>query len=59
MNIATVVIQIIALGFFLCVAANLFQAPAPPPRYIRFIAGGLFLWLLSLMIAGIELHAAR
>lgn len=57
MNIATVVIQIAALVLFLCVALEFLQVP-PTPRYIRFISGGLFLWLLSLMIVA-EIHAAH
>jgi hypothetical protein len=57
MNIATVVIQIVALLLFIAVALDFLQIP-PTPRYIRFIAGGLFLWLLSLMIVA-ELHAAH
>ena len=51
------ILQLGALALFGCVAFNLFQSPSPPPRYIRFIAGGLFLALLSLMIGPIVLHA--
>ena len=58
MNIATVVIQIVALLLFACVALDFLQIPAPTPRYARFIAGGLFFWLLSLMIVA-EIHAAH
>jgi hypothetical protein len=57
MNIVPLVLQIIALAFFLCVALELLQTP-PTPRYIRFTAAGLFFWLLSLMIVA-ELHAAH
>jgi len=54
MTIITLVIQIAALICLLFAAFNLFQAPPNKPNWGWL---GMFLWLLSLMVSGIQLHA--
>lgn len=54
MNIITLVIQLRALMCLFFAAFNLFTAPPNKPVWGWL---GLFLWLLSLMVSGIELHA--
>ena len=53
MTIVTLVIQIAALICLLFAAFNLFQAPPNKPVWGWL---GMFLWLLSLMVSGIQLH---
>jgi hypothetical protein len=53
MNILPLLIQIVALVCLLFASFNLFPGPGRP------VWGwfGMFLWLLSLMISGVQLHA--
>lgn len=53
MNIFPFLIQLAALTFLCFEAFRLFQGPGRPSWGWL----GLFLWLLSLMVGGIELHA--
>ena len=52
MNILPLLLQLIALVCLLFAAFNLFGRPNPSWGWL-----GLFLWLLSLMVSGIVLHA--
>lgn len=54
MNIIPLLLQIIALICLAFAAFNLFTGPAPKPAWGWL---GMFLWLLSLMVSGIQLHA--
>ena len=54
MNIIPLIIQIFALICLAFAAFNLFTGPAPKPAWGWL---GMFLWLLSLMVSGIQLHA--
>jgi hypothetical protein len=54
MNILPLVIQIFALAFLFFEAFRLFQAPPNRPVWGWL---GMALWLLSLMVSGIQLHA--
>ena len=54
MNILPLILQIIALVCLFFAAFNLFTAPPNKPVWGWL---GLFLWLLSLMVSGIVLHA--
>jgi len=54
MNILPLLLQIIALVCLGFAAFNLFGGPPSRPVWGWL---GLFLWLLSLMISGIALHA--
>jgi hypothetical protein len=54
MTIVTLIIQIAALLCLLFAAFRLFQSPPSKPDWGWL---GMFLWLLSLMVSGIELHA--
>lgn len=56
MDILPLIIQIIALVCLFFAAFNLFQAPPNRPVWGWL---GMFLWLLSQMVSGIVLHAAR
>jgi hypothetical protein len=53
MNILPLILQLVALACLLFAAFNLFQAPPNKPVWGWL---GMFLWLLSLMISGIQLH---
>ena len=54
MNIIPLILQLFAL-LFLCFAAfNLFTSPPNKPVWGWL---GMFLWLLSLMVSAINLHA--
>lgn len=52
MNILPLLLQLVALVCLLFAAFNLFPRPNPSWGWL-----GMFLWLLSLMVSGIELHA--
>lgn len=52
MNILPLLLQLIALVCLLFAAFNLFTRPNPSWGWL-----GMFLWLLSLMVSGIVLHA--
>jgi hypothetical protein len=54
MNILPLILQVIALVCLFFAAFNLFTAPPNKPVWGW---GGMFLWLLSLMVSGIVLHA--
>lgn len=54
MNIVPLILQIIALVCLLFAAFNLFGGPPARPSWGWL---GMFLWLLSLMVSGIVLHA--
>jgi len=54
MNIFPLIIQIFALICLAFAAFNLFQLPPNKPVWGWL---GMFLWLLSLMVSGIVLHA--
>ena len=54
MNIVPLILQIIALVCLAFAAFNLFQSPPNKPVWGWL---GMFLWLLSLMVSGIQLHA--
>jgi hypothetical protein len=54
MNIVPLILQLIALVCLLFAAFNLFGGPPQRPVWGWL---GLFLWLLSLMVSGIALHA--
>jgi hypothetical protein len=54
MNIVPLILQIFAVIFLFFAAFNLFTGPAPKPLWGWF---GMALWLLSLMVNGITLHA--
>jgi len=54
MNIITLVIQVAALVCLFFAAFRLFQSPPSKPDWGWL---GMFLWLLSLMVRGIELQA--
>ena len=54
MNIIPLVLQLFALVFLFFAAFNLFTSPAPKPQWGWL---GTALWLLSLMVSGIQLHA--
>ena len=54
MNILPLLLQVLALICLAFAAFNLFTAPAKKPSWGWL---GLFLWLLSLMVSGIALHA--
>jgi hypothetical protein len=51
----TLVLQIIALVCFIVSWLNL---PVPSAKPLNWLAFGLFLWLLSLMLGGVVLHQA-
>lgn len=53
MNIVPLLLQIVALVCLAFAAFNLFGAPSRPSWGWL----GMFLWLLSLMVSGIALHA--
>lgn len=55
MNILPLLLQVAALVCLLFAAFNLFTAPPNKPVWGWL---GMFLWLLSLMITGIQLHPA-
>jgi hypothetical protein len=52
MNSITFVLQLIALVCLFFAAMSLFPIPRPSWGWL-----GMFLWLLSLMIGGLALHA--
>jgi hypothetical protein len=54
MNIVPFLLQVVALVCLLLAALNV-----PSRGRIQWFAAGMFLWLLSLMVSGIELHAVR
>lgn len=54
MNIVPLILQIIALVCLAFASFGLFQASPGKPVWGWF---GMFLWLLSLMVSGIQLHA--
>jgi hypothetical protein len=54
MNIPVLIIQVFALVFLFFASFNLFGGPPNRPIWGWF---GLFLWLLSLMVSGLNLHA--
>ena len=54
MNIVPLILQLIALVCLLFAAFNLFGGPPARPAWGWL---GMFLWLLSLMVSGIALHA--
>jgi hypothetical protein len=54
MNIIPLIIQIFALVFLFFAAFNLFGGPPQRPVWGWL---GMALWLLSLMVSGINLHA--
>ena len=54
MNIVPLIIQIIALVCLFIAALGWFTTPAPRPQWGWL---GMALWLLSLMVSGIQLHA--
>ncbi len=54
MNIVPLIIQIFALVFLFFAAFNLFGGPPQRPVWGWL---GMALWLLSLMVSGINLHA--
>jgi hypothetical protein len=54
MNILPLILQIIALVCLFFQAFSLFQGPPTKPQWGWL---GMFLWLLSLMVSGIVLHA--
>jgi hypothetical protein len=56
MNILPLLLQIVALVCLLFAAFNLFTAPPNKPVWGWL---GMFLWLLSLMVSEVVLHAAR
>jgi len=56
MNFIPLIIQCVALVFLAFAAFNLFGGPPARPNWGWF---GLLLWLFSLMITAVELHAAR
>lgn len=53
MNIIPLILQIFAAIFLAFAAFNLFQAPPNRPNWGWL---GMFLWLISLMVSGIQLH---
>lgn len=53
MNILPLVLQLIALACLLFASFGLFAGPPTRPSWGWL---GMFLWLLSLMISGIQLH---
>jgi hypothetical protein len=54
MNIIPLIIQLFALVFLFFAAFNLFGGPPQRPVWGWL---GMALWLLSLMVSGINLHA--
>jgi hypothetical protein len=54
MQIIPLILQLFALAFLLFASFNLFGGPPGRPSWGLL---GLFLWLLSLMVSGISLHA--
>lgn len=56
MNVLPLLIQIVALVCLFIAALGWFTTPAPRPQWGWL---GMALWLLSLMISGIELHTVR
>jgi hypothetical protein len=54
MNIFPLLLQIMALVCLLFAFTGWFAGPAPRPVWFPL---GMFLWLLSLMVSGIVLHA--
>jgi len=56
MNIVPFVLQVCALACFAFAAFHLFEAPPSKPAWGWL---GLGLWLLSLMVSDIALHATR
>lgn len=56
MTFLPLIIQIFALICLVFAAFNLFQAPPNKPVWGWL---GMALWLFSLMITAVELHAAR
>lgn len=54
MNILPLIIQIVALVCLFFATFNLFTAPPNKPVWGW---AGMFLWLLSLMVSSITLHA--
>lgn len=54
MNIIPLIIQLFALVFLFFAAFNLFGGPPQRPVWGWL---GMALWLLSLMVSGIQLHA--
>lgn len=54
MNILPLLLQLIALVCLFFAAFNLFGGPPARPAWGWL---GMFLWLLSLMVSGIVLHA--
>jgi hypothetical protein len=55
MSILPLIIQIVALLCLIFAAFNLFQGPPNKPNWGWL---GMALWLLSLMVSGVVLHAA-
>jgi hypothetical protein len=53
-NIIPLILQLFALAFLFLEAFHLFQSPPNKPAWGWL---GMFLWLLSLMVSGIQLHA--
>ena len=56
MNFIPLVIQLLALVCLVFAAFSLFGAPPARPNWGWL---GMLLWLFSLMISAVELHAAR
>jgi steroid 5-alpha reductase family enzyme len=56
MNIIPLILQILALICLAFAAFNLFQTPPNKPQWGWL---GLALWLVSLMVSGIQLHAVN
>jgi len=56
MNVVPLILQIFALICLVFAAFNLFQAPPNKPVWGWL---GMALWLLSLMVSGIQLHAVN
>jgi hypothetical protein len=54
MNIIPLIIQLVALACLFFASFNLFGGPPSRPVWGWF---GMFLWLLSLMVSAINLHA--
>lgn len=54
MDILPLILQIMALVCLFFAAFNLFAGPPTRPAWGWL---GMFLWLLSLMVSGIHLHA--